>query len=173
MKFPSCKETKKSSIQATERIKLDTQMMRIALSYARRASAHDEVPVGAVLVNRNNEIIARAANRVQAAADPFGHAEFRAIARAARKQGDWRLDGYTLYITLEPCALCMLAILHSRISRIVYAAPSPVYGYSLDKLCSFSLDKSPIVVEHGLCEEEAQQLLKQFFKRKRNLSYGD
>ena len=156
---------------ASERNKNDILYMQQAIKLARQAAARNEVPIGAVVVDAHCAVVARASNCVQSAADPLGHAEIRALRRAAKRQRDWRLDGYTLYVTLEPCALCMQVIIHSRIARVVYGAASPVYGFSLDKYCVFKLDKCLVEIDGDFCKLEAQQLLKDFFRKKRDLAH--
>lgn len=149
------------------RDKKDLFFMQQALAQARKAAAHDEVPVGALVTNEQEDIIARAYNQTNKRHSPLAHAEIIAITRAAKKCGDWRLTGHTLYVTLEPCALCMQAIIASRISRVVYAAASPLFGFSLDKYCSFDLYKMPLVLTSGIEEQTAQTYLQEFFKKKR------
>lgn len=150
-----------------EVVNSDRFYMELALRQAEKAYYADEVPVGAVIVGAHGAVVARAYNQTLKRQSPLAHAELLAIARAAKKIGDWRLEGYTLYVTLEPCALCMQAIMASRLSRVVYAAGSPLYGFSLDKYCSFDLYKMPLVLACGVCQDEAQAYMKQFFKTKR------
>lgn len=149
----------------------DVFFMQQALKQAEKAAAHDEVPIGAVLVDAHGMVVARAYNQTIKRSSPFAHAETLAIAKAARKIGDWRLEGYTLYVTVEPCALCMHVIVISRIKRVVYGAPSPLFGFSLDKYCTFDLYKRPIMVS-GVEADKAHHLMKQFFKKKRSSSHG-
>src|SRR5215468_3705336 len=98
--------------------------MRQALAAARRATAHGDVPIGAVVVNEGI-VLSRARNVRERDADPTGHAELVAIKKAAKKTGSWRLDGCTLYVTLEPCAMCAGAIVLARLPRLVYGASDP------------------------------------------------
>jgi tRNA(adenine34) deaminase len=149
----------------------DQSFMRQALMQARKAARIGEIPVGAVLVNRAGTIVARAYNQTVKRKSPLGHAEILAINRAARACGDWRLNGYTLYVTLEPCALCMHLILMSRIARVVYATCSPIYGFSLDKYCIFDLYKKPLAITSGVEAGTAQQYLRRFFRQKRSGCY--
>ena len=102
--------------------------MHQALGLAKRSLARGEVPVGALVVDGNGQVIGRGYNLVEAKASQQAHAEMRAIAAAVKKRGDWRLEGCTLYVTLEPCAMCLGTALLSRVSQIVYGAPSPQYG---------------------------------------------
>ena len=145
----------------------DQWFMDCALKQARRAFDAGEVPVGAVVVNVDGVIVARAYNQTVKRQSPLAHAEVLAIIKVARKQKNWRLNKCTLYVTIEPCALCMQVILTSRIARVVYGASSPLYGFSLDKYCSFDLYKKPLAITSGVAAEQAQQYMKQFFKQKR------
>ena len=142
--------------------------MRQALAAARRAPAHSDVPVGAV-VAKDGAVIARARNRREAAADPTAHAEVIAIRRAAKKLGSWRLEGCTLYVTLEPCAMCAGAIVLSRLPRLVYGAADPKAGFvgSLGDLCRDArLNHRPSVTA-GVLAEECGRILVEFFREKR------
>ena len=146
----------------------DARFMRRALELARRAALRDEVPVGAVVVSRGR-IVGRGSNRVEARRDAARHAEMAALAQAARRLGRWRLSGCTLYVTLEPCAMCAGAAVLSRIDRLVYAAADPKAG-----ACGSVLDvpgqrrlNHRIEITRGVCAAEAVELLKAFFRAKR------
>jgi tRNA(adenine34) deaminase len=102
--------------------------MRAALAEAAAAAAEGEVPVGAVILSPAGEVVARGHNRGQAEADPTAHAEIVAIRAAARAAGDWRLDGHTMVVTLEPCTMCAGAIAAARLARLVYGADDPRAG---------------------------------------------
>jgi len=106
----------------------DAHFMRIALDLAAQASAKGEIPVGAVVVDSNGQIVAVAHNTTEASLNPLGHAELLAIQSAAAAGGGWRLAGCTLYVTLEPCPMCAGAILNARLARVVYGAGSPRIG---------------------------------------------
>ena len=144
-------------------------MMRRALLAAEEAAGRGEVPVGAV-VARGDEVLAVAANEREATGDPTAHAELLAIREAAKTSGGWRLAGCTLYATLEPCPMCAGAAHAARVERLVYAAPDPKAGYA------GTLHNTPrdprlnhtFAVERGLLEEEAADLLRSFFKERRN-----
>lgn len=142
--------------------------MREALRAARRAPAHRDVPVGAVVV-KGGEAIARARNRREADRDPTAHAEVIAIRRAARKLGSWRLDGCTLYVTLEPCAMCAGAVVLARIPRLVFGAEDPKAGFagSLGDLCRDPRLNHHVHVTEGVLAAECAELLRLFFRRKR------
>ncbi len=105
----------------------DEAWMRIALQEAAEAAARGEIPVGAVVV-RDGELVARGSNAPIAGHDPTAHAEIVALRAAAGRLGNYRLDGCTLYVTLEPCAMCSGAMLHARLDRVVYGAPTPRPG---------------------------------------------
>src|SRR5260370_35061072 len=102
--------------------------MKEALALAEEAAADGEIPVGAVIVDSNGEIIGRGRNRRESG-DPLGHAELIAIAEAAKTIGDWRLEGTTMVVTLEPCAMCAGALVNARIDRLIFAAPDPQAGF--------------------------------------------
>jgi tRNA(adenine34) deaminase len=146
----------------------DLLFMRAALQSARRAPGHHDVPVGAVVVHEGR-VIARAHNRREADDDPTGHAELIAIRRAARKLSSWRLDDCTLYVTLEPCAMCAGAIVLSRLPRLVYGASDPKAGFvgSLGDLCQDPRLNHRVRVVSGLLEVECGGILKEFFRERR------
>lgn len=138
--------------------------MEQALRQARRAFALGEVPVGAVIV-KDGQIIARGYNERETKQDPSNHAELTAIRRAARALNSWRLLDCTLYVTLEPCAMCAGAIVLARIPKVVYAATDPkagACGSVLDILAAKKLNHQPEVVS-GVLANEAGQMLKDFF----------
>jgi tRNA(adenine34) deaminase len=142
--------------------------MRHALELAAQAAAAGEIPIGAVIVS-NGQIVAAAANRKETNQDPLGHAEILAIRDAAAKLGRWRLNGCTLYVTLEPCTMCSGAIIHARLDRVVYAATDPKAGavHSLYQILNDSrLNHAPEVTA-GVLETEAAEQLKSFFRRLR------
>jgi len=142
--------------------------MRAALAAARRAPRHRDVPVGAVVV-RDGEIVSRAHNRREVDGDPVGHAELIALRRAARKLSSWRLEGCTLYVTLEPCAMCAGAIVLARLPRLVYGAADPKAGFvgSLGDLCRDARLNHRVDVASGVLEDECGLVLKEFFREKR------
>jgi len=150
----------------------DQWYMQQALKQARLAAKHNEVPVGAVLVDATGAIVSRAYNQTIKRKSPIAHAESLAILKAARKLGDWRLVGCTLYVTLEPCSLCMNLIIMSRLARLVYGASSPQYGFSLDKYCVFDLYKIPLAIVSGIEKRRVQQELRSFFKERRSMRDG-
>jgi tRNA(adenine34) deaminase len=142
--------------------------MNEALKLAQKAFCKDEVPIGAVIVDEQGTIIARTYNKVESQKTQSAHAEVLAITKAAKRKNDWRLDGCWLYVTLEPCTMCMGLIKLSRLSGVVYAAASPLFGYRLDNNDGSRVYKrDALLVMHGLREQDASQLLQQFFKKKR------
>jgi tRNA(adenine34) deaminase len=146
----------------------DERFMRDALRSARRAATHHDVPIGAVVV-KDGLAIARARNRREAENDPAGHAEIIAIRRAARRLGSWRLEGCTLYVTLEPCAMCAGAIVLSRLPRLVFGANDPKAGFvgSLGDLCRDARLNHRVHVTSGVLADECGRILKEFFQEKR------
>jgi tRNA(adenine34) deaminase len=148
---------------------LDSEgFMRAALAEARAALAANEVPVGAV-VALDGAIIGRAHNSPIALADPTAHAEVLALRDAARKLGNYRLQGATLYVTLEPCVMCCGAALHSRIARVVYGALDPKAGaiVSRHRLLDAGRSNHRIEAIGGVLESECGALLKEFFEARR------
>ncbi len=148
--------------------KADARYLRLALVAARRAPAHADVPVGAVVV-KDGAVIARARNARERSADPTAHAEILAIRKAAKKVGSWRLDGCTLYVTLEPCAMCAGAVVLARLDRLVYGASDPKAGFvgSLGDLCRDPRLNHRPAVASGVLAEECGRILVEFFREKR------
>ena len=148
----------------------DERLMRRALGLAAEAPAHDDVPIGALLVaDAGDEILAEAANERELRADPTAHAEILVLRAAAARLGGWRLPATTLYITLEPCAMCAGAIVLARIPRVVFAAPDPKAGAAgsvLDVLGEQRLNHRP-EVRGGVLADEAAELLRGFFRERR------
>lgn len=147
----------------------DVEAMQEALALARAAAARGEVPVGAIALFEGN-VVGHGANEREGARDPTAHAEVLAIQRAARKLGRWRLTGVTLYVTLEPCAMCAGAMVLARIDRLVYAASDPKAG-AVGSLLDLSVDarlNHRFPVERGLLAAEAGELLRTFFRERRS-----
>ena len=142
--------------------------MRDALASARRALTHGDVPVGAVVV-KDGVVIARGRNAREKDGDPTAHAEILAIRKAAKKLGSWRLDGCTLYVTLEPCAMCAGAIVLSRLPRLVYGASDPKAGFvgSLGDLCRDARLNHRPTVTAGVLAAECGRILVEFFRERR------
>lgn len=146
----------------------DCAAMSEALVEAQRAAEAGEVPIGAVIV-REGAIIARGQNRTLRAVDPTAHAEIVALRAAAEALGNYRLNGCTLYVTLEPCAMCAGAMIHARLDRLVFAAPDPktgACGSVLDVLNHPRLNHQ-MQMEQGVLAEECAALLRGFFRQRR------
>jgi tRNA(adenine34) deaminase len=146
----------------------DEYCMRLALREAERALDHDDVPIGAVVVHEG-EVIAAARNERELRRDPTAHAEILALREAAGRLDSWRLLDTTLYVTLEPCAMCAGAIVLARVPRLVYAAEDPKAGAAgsvLDVLAEPRLNHRPVVAR-GLLADEAAELLRAFFASRR------
>ena len=142
--------------------------MKKALVLAQKAYDNNEVPIGAIVVDSDGKIIGRGYNQTEKKKSQLAHAELQAISQAVKKTGDWRLDGCTMYVTLEPCGMCFHAIGISRISRLVYGAGSPLFGYHLDKNDGVQIYKKHTKdILRGVCKESSQRLLKAFFKKQR------
>jgi len=148
---------------------MDVTHMKAALDEAKLAADADEVPVGAVLVDGSGQVLASARNHTIGLADPTAHAEMLAIRTTALKTGNYRLLNTTLYVTVEPCIMCMGAIIHARVFRVVFGASDPKWG-GAGSLYDFAKDNrlnhSPEVVG-GVCEDECKALLQGFFRAKR------
>ena len=146
-----------------------SSQMNLALDQARLAAGADEVPVGAVIVSADGEVLAVAANRTRRDHDPTAHAEILAIRQAALALGQERLEGCSLYVTLEPCAMCAGALVHARLARVIYGASDPKSGGTAHGARVFSHSQAHHVPEviSGICEEDCVELLKVFFSKKR------
>ena len=148
----------------------DLGWMCHALSLAARAEReHDEIPVGAVLVNASGHVVGEGGNRNIGDRDPTAHAEIVAMREAGRALDNHRLIGCTLYVTLEPCAMCAMAMVHARIARVVYAASDPKTGAagSVFDLLADPRHNHRIEVQGGLLADEASAMLTNYFRRKR------
>ncbi|MBI2801744.1 MAG: tRNA adenosine(34) deaminase TadA [Gammaproteobacteria bacterium] len=146
----------------------DARWMAHALTLAALAEQHREVPVGAVVI-RDNEIVGAGWNQPIGTHDPTAHAEIVALRDAARRLGNYRLSATTLYVTLEPCAMCSGAIMYARVARVVYAAPDPKAGAAgsvFDILNSERLNHR-VSITSGVAAASAAQMLQAFFKQRR------
>jgi len=146
----------------------DARWMNEALRLARRAEVRGEVPVGAVVV-RAGRVLGRGSNRRETRADPTHHAEIEALRRAAARSGSWRLDGGTLYVTLEPCAMCAGACVNARIARIVYGCADPKAGYvaTLGSIATDARLNHRCELTGGILAAESADLLRRFFRERR------
>jgi tRNA(adenine34) deaminase len=152
----------------------DAEFMGLALDEARRAAVAGEVPVGAVIV-RDGVVVARASNRTIRDQDATAHAESLAIREASRAAGSWRLEGHTLYVTLEPCAMCAGALVLARVDRVVFGAWDPKAGMAgsiADLLRHPRLNHRP-EVQGGVLEDDAGALLRDFFAARRARAFVD
>jgi len=147
---------------------IDLAMMERAIELARQAAAMDEVPVGAV-VYRGNRIIAEGYNLRESSSDPVAHAELLAISRAGRALGEWRLSDCSLAVTLEPCPMCAGAMVNARVGRVIYGASDPKAGacHSLYRIPTDARLNHEVTVIRGVLAERCGDLLRDFFRRKR------
>ena len=147
---------------------IDEDFMSIALELAQTAAGLGEVPVGAVAV-KDGQIIGRGYNRREVDRDPFSHAEFIAMREAATYLGVWRLSGVTIYVTLEPCAMCAGALVQSRVTRLVFGASDPKAGAvgSLYNLAADPRHNHRVEISSGVMGEACSQVLKHFFAKLR------
>ena len=147
----------------------DHYFMEMAIAEAETAGNLDEVPVGAVVVDANGQVIGKGHNETITRCDPSAHAELLALRRAARKIQNYRLLGTTLYATVEPCVMCMGTAVHARVSRVVFGAPDPKWG-ACGSIYNFSLDErfnhQPEITP-GICADRCRQLIQDFFVGKR------
>jgi tRNA(adenine34) deaminase len=146
----------------------DVEAMEVALAEARLAAEAGEVPIGAV-VEYEGQLIARGQNRVLRDLDPTAHAEIGALRAAAAALGNYRLNGCTLYVTLEPCAMCAGAMIHARLKRLVFAAADPKAGAvgSVLSVINHPQLNHQMRVEQSILGEEAAELLRSFFRGRR------
>jgi tRNA(adenine34) deaminase len=147
--------------------------MRLALREAARAARAGEVPIGALLVAADGEVIARGFNRPVGGSDPTAHAEVVALRRAARRLGNYRLPGLTLYVTLEPCAMCAGALVLARVARVVFGATDPKGGAArtLYRIIDDPRLNHRAEVIGGVLEAESRTLLQEFFRNRRALRH--
>jgi len=143
--------------------------MRLALEQAQEAGRLNEVPVGAVLTDGSHTVLSKAHNLRESAQDPVAHAEIIAIRDGSKKLGSWRLVDTTLYVTLEPCVMCMGAIVNARIHRVVFGAEDPKAGGLVSKYSIGTDDSLNHEVKYtgGILEHECSRILKDFFQAKR------
>ena len=148
---------------------LDEKWMKLALEQARLAQAMDEVPVGAVLV-QDDQLIASAHNQPIANNDPTAHAEIQLLREAGKKLNNYRLPNTTLYVTLEPCTMCLGAMIHARVSRVVFGAYDEKTGVcgSCQDLSTSECFNHSIDTKGGVLADECRNLLQKFFKNRRN-----
>jgi tRNA(adenine34) deaminase len=143
--------------------------MGTALDQARQAAKHDDIPIGAVLLDRNGSIVATDHNRREQLGDATAHAELLAISTASQELESWRLDGHTLVVTLEPCPMCAMAAVWARLERIVYGAPDPKAGgaWSLFNIPQDERLNHQCELVAGVRADECADLLQRFFAKRR------
>jgi len=143
--------------------------MNLAINEAKKAGQKDEVPVGAVLVSGSGDILSQSHNQVITFADPTAHAEIWALREAAIKVSNYRLLSTTLYVTIEPCVMCMGAIVHARVARVVFGTNDLKWG-AAGSLYNFAddtrLNHRPEIIS-GVCRDECRELIQDFFRSKR------
>jgi tRNA(adenine34) deaminase len=146
-----------------------TALMQIALDEARAALGHGDIPVGAVIVGPDGEVVARDHNRREELRDPTAHAELLVLRAAAENAGSWRLDGHTLVVTLEPCVMCAGATVNARLDRLIYGAADlkaggcwSLYNIPQDRRLNHNLE-----MEAGVLADECSELLTGFFEDRR------
>lgn len=147
----------------------DEKYMRLALKAAEKACQMDEVPIGAILVQKSGEILAEAWNKTLSSSDPTAHAEILVLRSAGKRLVNYRLPDTTLYVTIEPCVMCMGALIHARVKRLVFGAKDPKWG-GAGSLYAFSEDRRfnhRIEVKSGVLEAECREIIQDFFRMKR------
>jgi len=151
--------------------KTDEHFMSLALREATKARDLGEVPIGAVVV-QGDKVIARAHNRKETQSDPTAHAELLVIKKTARKLKNWRLTGCTLYVTLEPCPMCLSAIIQARVDRVVFGTTDPVMGACGSKLDLTEVHSAnPIIeIKAEVLADECREIIGQFWKERRKRS---
>jgi tRNA(adenine34) deaminase len=146
------------------------KLMKKALNEAEKARQKSEVPIGAVIVGSDHQILAAGHNQTITLKDPTAHAEILALRAAAAKIGNYRLLNAMLYVTVEPCPMCMGAAIHARVSQVIFGARDPKWG-AAGSVYNFVADRRfnhhPEVID-GICENECKQLIQNFFRQKRN-----
>lgn len=146
--------------------------MQMALDLAKTAENLGEVPVGAVLLDSCNRVLAGTHNQSISSSDSTAHAEILALREGGRKQSNYRLLDTTLYVTIEPCVMCMGAIIHARVRRLVYGAPDLKWGAagSLYDFCNDSRFNHQVEVQKSVCEAQCRHLIQTFFRKRRSVN---
>lgn len=155
-----------------QKYNIDIFGMNFAIAQAQKSFQENEVPIGAVIVDKHGKIIAQAYNQVEKKKTQLAHAELQVLAKASKKMKQWRLNDLTIYVTLQPCVMCMGALILSRIGRIVYGAKSPLFGCNLDKLDWFGIYKDSLPIIDFQERIESIHLLKEFFIKQRRIKNG-
>lgn len=145
--------------------------MDIAIKEAYKAFDHDEVPIGAVLVDAQGVILARGYNKMEQKKSQLAHAEMIVLTKALKKIKDWRLSSTILYVTVQPCMMCFGALYLSRVSRVVYGAISPKFGMSFDTAISGGIYKNLSMKQEYVENKNIEKMLRVFFKKKRSMEH--
>ena len=150
--------------------------MELAIEQAKRAAERDEVPVGAIIKETSGKIIAIESNKILELCDPTAHAEINAIRTACRERNDLYLSDCTMYVTLEPCSMCLAAIVNSRLEKVIYGLPSPKYGAFSSK--DSSCQSTQVIVKNteiygGFYQSEILRIMRDFFEEKRGKFNGN
>ena len=155
---------------------IEDQTMELAIQQAKSAAARDEVPVGAVIQDASGKIIAKESNKTIELCDPTAHAEINAIRKACKERKDLYLNSCTMYVTLEPCSMCLAAIVNSRLKKLIYGLPSPKYG-ALSSNHSPCQSREKLVknteVYGGFYQSEISRIMKEFFEDRRGHFFGN
>ena len=159
-------------MKIVEKIGSDRWYMHHAIRLAEKSFGMQEVPVGAIAVDADGKIIAKGYNQVETKQSQLAHAEMQVLRKVIAKKGQWRLSGITMYVTLQPCMMCLGALILSRVGKIVYAAYSPLFGVDLDKIEWFGIYKDSLPEMQFLEDTRSVELLKKFFVQKRRIKDG-
>jgi tRNA(adenine34) deaminase len=163
--MPGCRRL----LYNNSKMESDSYYMSFALGAAKEGLSAGEVPVGAVLVGEGGEILATAFNRPIGMSDPTAHAEILVLREEAKRRGNYRLPGLSLYVTIEPCIMCLGAMLHARLQRLVYGAPDPKGGAceSLYRLPEDGRFNHRLQVASGIMEADCREVMQEFFRARR------
>ena len=152
------------------------QNMELAIQQAKKAAERDEIPVGAIIQDASGKIIAKESNKTIELCDPTAHAEINAIRKVCKERKDLYLNDCTMYVTLEPCSMCLAAIVNSRLKKLIYGLPSPKYGAFTSNSSLFQ-SREKIVknteVYGGFYQSEISRIMKDFFEDKRRHFFGN
>ena len=148
--------------------KIQKKFMSKALAQARLAYKSDEVPIGAVVANKNGEVIGRGYNQMEKRGCQIYHAEVQAIKKACKKIGDWRLNDCWIFVTLEPCLMCLGIIKLSRISGLIFGSESPLFGFRKELDKNLNISYQDLIIKEGVKNKQSGDLLKKFFKKARS-----
>lgn len=148
---------------------MNETFLQRAIERAREAESRGEVPIGALIVSAEGDVLAEASNETIERCDPTAHAEILAIRAAGQKIGNYRLTGTTVYSTIEPCAMCAGALVNARVARLVYGAPDERFGAVRSKfeICDSEILNHRIEIVTGVLEEECRKLMQDFFRERR------